>query len=443
MGRCIIPGLCTVVLVLFLLSVGSQVAATQAHFMLQPAIGQVPLTVFFSDSSGGNPTDWRWDFGDGNTGEGRQIMHTYLQPGIYPVTMMVTDESGATSTSTLPEAVRVESNPFFQAMPEIPQIASSFSADFNVNKRSGAAPLQIQFTDLSSGDPTSWIWDFGDGSSDSVQNPIHVYTRPGTYSIVLSINKEGSTGKKEEKNYITVTQGQAKASMNPGDQTTGEKTSSSESAYSSVTIIPTKTMVSPGLASTQDSVGKTGGISPDGVNALATLPSTDFYAQTLALVAAESGSGNPDQLLVTTNPGRVQHGESFTSEISGSPGEDIYFWVVIPKDIAESENPVVPFLAPNQNDIIRDNPTGPYPVGAFIPSENGFNLSLRSLVPVDPPSQGTAQYGLVRLNQTGNSIAVWDTTATLPGTYFIRAESKISGSSESSVRIAAASIEVT
>ena len=443
MGRNIIPGLCSVVLVLFLISIGGQVAAIQAQFMIQPTIGQVPLTVFFTDTSSGNPTDWRWDFGDGNTGEGRQIMHTYLQPGIYPVTMMIIDESGTTDTRILPDAVRVESNPFFQAMPEIPQITPSFSADFKVSKRSGAAPLQIQFTDLSGGDPTSWMWDFGDGSSDSVQNPVHVYTRPGIYSIVLSINKEGSTAKKEEKNYISVTQGQATASMNPGDQHIGEKTSSSESTYSSVTVSPSQAMASPGLASTKESVGKTGSITPDGVNALATLPSIDFYAKTQALVAAEPGSGNSDQLLVTTNPNRVQHGESFTSEISGNPGEDIYFWIVIPKDIAESEHPVVPFLAPNQNDMIRDNPAGPYPVGEFIPSENGLNLSLRSLVPVDSPSQGTTQYGLVRLNQTGNSLAVWDTTGTLPGTYFIRAESKISGPSESSVRIAAASIEVT
>ena len=106
--------------------------------------------------------------------------------------MTVSDESSSDS-SIIPDAISVLSSPFYSPMPVIPVIKPSFMADFKVSKRSGTTPLQIQFTDLSTGEPTAWEWDFGDGYTDSVQNPIHVYSTPGSYTISLSINKEGST----------------------------------------------------------------------------------------------------------------------------------------------------------------------------------------------------------------------------------------------------------
>ena len=58
------------------------------------------------------------------------------------------------------------------------------------------------FTDLSSGNPTSWLWDFGDGNTSTQQNPTHTYTNAGTYNISLSINNNQDT--KIENNYIEV-----------------------------------------------------------------------------------------------------------------------------------------------------------------------------------------------------------------------------------------------
>ena len=66
-------------------------------------------------------------------------------------------------------------------------ITKTIKADFDVDPRSGAIPLTVQFTDLSVGDPTAWVWDFGDGSAiDSRQHPTHTYTLTGTYAVTLT-----------------------------------------------------------------------------------------------------------------------------------------------------------------------------------------------------------------------------------------------------------------
>ena len=49
----------------------------------------------------------------------------------------------------------------------------------------GRAPLEVAFADLSSGHPTSWLWDFGDGTSSSERHPIHVYAAGGSYDVGL------------------------------------------------------------------------------------------------------------------------------------------------------------------------------------------------------------------------------------------------------------------
>ena len=48
---------------------------------------------------------------------------------------------------------------------------------------SGIAPLSIQFTDTTGGNVTSWLWDFGDGYTDTTQNPVHTYVAAGTYLV--------------------------------------------------------------------------------------------------------------------------------------------------------------------------------------------------------------------------------------------------------------------
>ncbi|MDO9576253.1 MAG: PKD domain-containing protein [Candidatus Cloacimonadales bacterium] len=80
-------------------------------------------------------------------------------------------------------------------------------ADFEANITSGLLPLEVQFTDLSVGNPTSWEWDFdNDGTIDSnEQNPIYIYNQAGVYSVSLTVS-DGSYSDTELKiDYITVT----------------------------------------------------------------------------------------------------------------------------------------------------------------------------------------------------------------------------------------------
>lgn len=67
---------------------------------------------------------------------------------------------------------------------ESPQLVADFSAD----PRLGGVPLQINFTDSSTGNPSGWLWDFGDGTTSAEKNPEHTYTTPGTYDVSLIIH---------------------------------------------------------------------------------------------------------------------------------------------------------------------------------------------------------------------------------------------------------------
>ena len=114
--------------------------------------GMVPLTVSFSGSGSSDPdgyiVGYNWDFKDNNAyGSGENTSYTYTTGGIYNVELTVIDDKGATDLSVVTVEV-------MQA-PVEPPIAA-----FSVNPASGgAAPLTVQFTDLSTGGViTNWNW---------------------------------------------------------------------------------------------------------------------------------------------------------------------------------------------------------------------------------------------------------------------------------------------
>jgi PKD repeat protein len=65
-------------------------------------------------------------------------------------------------------------------------------ADFQLDPDSGPAPLEVTFTDLSSGAIDTWSWNFGDGTGSGVQHPVHVYETPGIYDVTLTVT--GASG---------------------------------------------------------------------------------------------------------------------------------------------------------------------------------------------------------------------------------------------------------
>ncbi|WP_280658632.1 PKD domain-containing protein [Geodermatophilus sp. DF01_2] len=68
------------------------------------------------------------------------------------------------------------------------------AASFTATPTSGQAPLTVAFQDTSTGSPTSWAWDFGDGGTSTAQNPSHEYTAAGTYTVTLRATNSSGTG---------------------------------------------------------------------------------------------------------------------------------------------------------------------------------------------------------------------------------------------------------
>ena len=77
-------------------------------------------------------------------------------------------------------------------------------ANFAGTPVTGCAPLAVTFSDQSSGNPTSWSWDFGNGQLASVQNPVAVYTQPGVYTVTLVVKNANGTHGVTKTNYIRV-----------------------------------------------------------------------------------------------------------------------------------------------------------------------------------------------------------------------------------------------
>jgi PKD repeat protein/uncharacterized protein YegL len=78
------------------------------------------------------------------------------------------------------------------------------AADFAVSATTGSAPLTVFFDDTSAGGPTSWDWDFGDGTLGSGANPTHVYASPGTYTVELTVTNANGEDTETKTDYVVV-----------------------------------------------------------------------------------------------------------------------------------------------------------------------------------------------------------------------------------------------
>ena len=77
-------------------------------------------------------------------------------------------------------------------------------ADFSSDITGGCAPIVVNFKDLSTGNPTSWAWDFGNGSSSNRQNPSTTYFDEGTYVVKLTASNPNGSHTVTKTAYITV-----------------------------------------------------------------------------------------------------------------------------------------------------------------------------------------------------------------------------------------------
>jgi PGF-pre-PGF domain-containing protein len=158
-----------------------------ADFSSDVTSGNAPLTVTFKDRSTGGPTEWDWDFGDGNVSTEQSPVHTYTSAGTYTVKFTVSNADGAASKDG---TITVLQSPEPTVEPVLPV------ADFSSNITSGNAPLDISFADKSTGTPTAWNWNFGDGTNSEVQNPVHTYSSAGDYTVNLTVSNANGTASK-------------------------------------------------------------------------------------------------------------------------------------------------------------------------------------------------------------------------------------------------------
>lgn len=103
-----------------------------------------------------------------------------------------------------------QNNFSFTASPNRPNVRFEWEApnvppvtDFSTSSITTCSG-QISFFDESSGDPTSWSWDFGDGNTSTLQNPIHTYTTSGTYTVQLTTTNQFGSHTETKTNYIIV-----------------------------------------------------------------------------------------------------------------------------------------------------------------------------------------------------------------------------------------------
>lgn len=166
------------------------------NFTASTTGGCSPLLVTFTDSSTGNPTGWYWDFGNGATSTLKNPSTTYFATGNFTVSLTVTYADG-TKSVTYPNFVTIYQKPV---------------VNFVASDSVGCSPLLAQFTENASvGVGTrnvNWLWDFGDGTQSTEQNPVKRYTDPGTYTISLRVtNDKGCWGVTNKNSYIKVTEG--------------------------------------------------------------------------------------------------------------------------------------------------------------------------------------------------------------------------------------------
>lgn len=167
---------------------------------LPVVVSSVPVVAFSADTLSGCPllcvnfadlstissgtiTAWSWDFGDNTPLSSMQNPgHCFSVPGTYDITLVTTATGGCTNTLTIPNMITVNPVPHanFTASPQPTTILSP----------------TIYFTDLSTGNPTIWNWNFGDlttqDDSSALQNPQYTYSAETgfTYQVTLSVENQ-------------------------------------------------------------------------------------------------------------------------------------------------------------------------------------------------------------------------------------------------------------
>ncbi len=141
----------------------------------------------FQNASSLSPVSSFWDFGDGTQSAQINPVKTFIAPGTYDVKLINQYDN---CLDSITKTVVVSDKP-----------AVMFTAD---DSTSCSTPFNVQFTDQTGG-ATSWFWDFGDGTTSTLQNPSHQYTSFGNYNVSLTVSTgAGCTNTLVKTAYIRI-----------------------------------------------------------------------------------------------------------------------------------------------------------------------------------------------------------------------------------------------
>ncbi|MDC0303507.1 PKD domain-containing protein [Flavobacteriales bacterium] len=147
-------------------------------FDLVDAEGCTPHEVLFVNQSTlatGLLSTYAWDFGEGSFSTSPNPVFTYQDSGYYDITLSATSAEGCNTILFLDDAVRANITP---------------NADFSVDEdRLSLLEAEAVFTDESE-HGLAWNWNFGDGTTSTSVNPVHVYTEPGSFDVLLSVTND-------------------------------------------------------------------------------------------------------------------------------------------------------------------------------------------------------------------------------------------------------------
>jgi len=152
-----------------------------AAFSAQPDSGCVPLNVVFTDNSTSSVSSistYYWNYGDGtlDTTSTPGSTHTYTVTGIFTITYIVETANGCRDTVVCTNCIKVGTKP---------------TATFGIVDDTVCYGMPVTFVDSSTGNVTGWFWQFGDGSTSPLQNPVHIYGQPGNYNAYLIAYNNG------------------------------------------------------------------------------------------------------------------------------------------------------------------------------------------------------------------------------------------------------------
>ena len=158
----------------------------------------VPVVINFTDATSGNPTQWKWDLGNGTVSTKQNPSIIYFNSGTYTIKLVASNATGMDSIVKI-NYITVYNKPI---------------VEFSASPSSGCVPLVVNFTDSSlagSGTLTSWLWDFGDGTTDSVKNPKHIYTTGNVFGVALTVKNNFGCSQTFGKSKLVTASGKINA----------------------------------------------------------------------------------------------------------------------------------------------------------------------------------------------------------------------------------------